>query len=66
MFFFCPDGITPNSGLTGLNNTYTYMSMYNSSIIDIEHDSIIPQNLVHHWLTRWPSDNHKLLQKKNL
>ena len=21
MFFFCPDGITPNSGLTGPNNT---------------------------------------------
>ena len=23
--FFCPDGITPNSGLTGPNNTYVYI-----------------------------------------
>ena len=23
-FFFCPDGITPNSGLTGPNNTHTH------------------------------------------
>ena len=23
--FFCPDGITPNSGLTGPNNTYIYI-----------------------------------------
>ena len=22
---FCPDGITPNSGLTGPNNTYIYI-----------------------------------------
>ena len=29
--FFCPDGITPNSGLTGPNNTiyiYIYISLY--------------------------------------
>ena len=27
-FFFCPDGITPNSGLTGPNNTiYIYIYM---------------------------------------
>ena len=25
MFFFCPDGIIPNSGLTGPNNTYIYI-----------------------------------------
>ena len=24
MGFFCPDGITPNSGLTGPNNTHTH------------------------------------------
>ena len=24
-WFFCPDGITPNSGLTGTNNTYIYI-----------------------------------------
>ena len=23
-WFFCPDGITPNSGLTGPNNIYIY------------------------------------------
>ena len=29
--FFCPDGITPNSGLTGLNNTlYIYISQEKS------------------------------------
>ena len=28
-WFFCPDGITPNSGLTGLNNTiYIYIYIY--------------------------------------
>ena len=26
--FFCPDGITPNSGLTGPNNTYIYIYIY--------------------------------------
>ena len=27
--FFCPDGITPNSGLTGPNNTeYIYINSY--------------------------------------
>ena len=25
---FCPDGITPNSGLSGPNNTYIYIYMY--------------------------------------
>ena len=25
---FCPDEITPNSGLTGLNNTYIYIYIY--------------------------------------
>ena len=25
---FCPDGITPNSGLTGLNNTNIYIYIY--------------------------------------
>ena len=25
---FCPDGIIPNSGLTGLNNTYIYIYIY--------------------------------------
>ena len=25
---FCPDGITPNSGLTGPNNTYIYIYIY--------------------------------------
>ena len=29
MFFFCPDGITPNSGLTGPNNTYIYIYIGN-------------------------------------
>ena len=24
-FFFCPDGITPNSGLTRPNNTHTHI-----------------------------------------
>ena len=28
MFFFCPDGITLNSGLTGPNNTYIYIYIY--------------------------------------
>ena len=27
-WFSCPDGITPNSGLTGLNNTDIYMYIY--------------------------------------
>ena len=30
-FFFCPDGITPNSGLTGPNNTiyiYIYVNLF--------------------------------------
>ena len=27
-FFFCPDGITPNSGLTGPNNTPIYIYIY--------------------------------------
>ena len=27
-FFFCLDGITPNSGLTGPNNIYTYIYTY--------------------------------------
>ena len=27
-FFFCPDGISPNSGLTGPNNTYIYINIY--------------------------------------
>ena len=26
--FFCPVGITPNSGLIGPNNTYIYIYMY--------------------------------------
>ena len=26
--FFCLDGITPNSGLTGSNNTYIYIYIY--------------------------------------
>ena len=26
--FSCPDGITPNSGLTGPNNTYIYIYIY--------------------------------------
>ena len=26
--FFCPDGITPNFGLTGPNNTYVYIYIY--------------------------------------
>ena len=26
--FFCPDGITPNSGLTGPNNTYIYIYIH--------------------------------------
>ena len=25
---FCPDGITPTSGLIGLNNTYIYIYIY--------------------------------------
>ena len=25
---FCPDGITPNSGLTGPNNIYIYIYIY--------------------------------------
>ena len=28
MFFFCPDGITPNYGLTGLNNTHIHTRKY--------------------------------------
>ena len=29
VFFFCPDGITPNSSLTGPNNTiYIYIYIY--------------------------------------
>ena len=27
-FFFCPDGIPPNFGLTGPNNTYIYVCIY--------------------------------------
>ena len=27
-WFFCPDGITPNSGLTGPNNSYIYIYVY--------------------------------------
>ena len=27
-FFFCPDGITPNSGLTGPKNTNIYIYIY--------------------------------------
>ena len=27
LFFFCPDGITPNSDLTGMNN-YVYIYIY--------------------------------------
>ena len=26
--FSCPDGITPNSGLTGPDNTYIYIYIY--------------------------------------
>ena len=26
--FFCPDGIPPNSGLTGSNNTHIYIYIY--------------------------------------
>ena len=26
--FFCPDGIIPNSGLTGPNNIYIYIYIY--------------------------------------
>ena len=28
----CPDGNTPNSGLTGLNNTYIYIYIYKQKI----------------------------------
>ena len=28
---FCPDGITPNSGLTGPNNIYIYIYIYKFS-----------------------------------
>ena len=27
-WFSCPEGIPPNSGLTGLNNTYIYIYIY--------------------------------------
>ena len=27
-WFSCPEGITPNSGLTGPNNTYIYIYIY--------------------------------------
>ena len=27
-FFYCPDGIIPDSGLTGLNNIYIYIYIY--------------------------------------
>ena len=27
-WFFCPDGIIPNSGLTGPNNTYIHIYIY--------------------------------------
>ena len=30
-FFFFPDGITPNSGLTGSNDTYIYMGQMKST-----------------------------------
>ena len=26
--FYCPEGITPNSGLIGPNNTYIYIYIY--------------------------------------
>ena len=32
--FFCPDGIPPNSGLTGPNNTTMYIYMYKQNMID--------------------------------
>ena len=32
-WFLCPDGITPNSGLTGLNNIYMCVcSMYEQKL----------------------------------
>ena len=41
---------------------YIYIYMYKSSLIDIEHFLIIPQNLVDHYLTNWAKTNHKSLQ----
>ena len=29
---FCPDGIIPDSGLTGLNNIYIYIYIYMRSV----------------------------------
>ena len=46
IFFFCPDGINPNSGLTGPNNTYTY-----SELVDFgESDKMIKNKLKNGWI----------------
>ena len=45
-FFFCPDGITPNSGLTGPNNTYIHNDFYTIRNVPI---------VVHDLLMRMPT-----------
>ena len=34
-FFFCPDGIIPDSGLTGLNNTYIYIQIRSEEVLSV-------------------------------
>ena len=36
-FFFGPDGITPNSGLTGPNNTHSHTHTHTHTHIYIQH-----------------------------
>ena len=45
-----------------LKNLALYSCIYNSSIIDIELCLIIPQNLIHNWLTKWVRDDHGIFQ----
>ena len=51
-FFFCPDGIIPNSGLTGPNNTlYIYMYIY---ILHLETDCFVVSSV---WLDTRDASN---------
>ena len=52
--FFCPDGITPNSGLTGPNNTM-YVCMYVYIYISIN------ISMMYKHLTQQKQRQHKLI-----
>ena len=59
VLFFCPDGITPNSGLTGPNNTNIYIYIYIYIYIPVRKfytQNIIEKTCFYNKITRYLYD----------